>query len=111
MRPRAVSADLAPPLVRRGIDQAATQKWLDGWDGPVELLTRDLVIEADGDLALCHGLQHTRARTPWGEEAVWWSRITIALARTKDGWQIVHEHSSVPFYMDGSYRAAVDLEP
>jgi ketosteroid isomerase-like protein len=26
-------------------------------------------------------------------------------------WRIVHDHSSVPFYMDGSYRAAVDLKP
>ena len=26
-------------------------------------------------------------------------------------WKIAHEHTSVPFYMDGSFRAAVDLEP
>ena len=24
---------------------------------------------------------------------------------------IVHEHESVPFYMDGSFRAAIDLKP
>jgi len=24
---------------------------------------------------------------------------------------VTHEHVSVPFYMDGSYRAAVDLKP
>jgi hypothetical protein len=24
---------------------------------------------------------------------------------------VTHEHMSVPFYMDGSYRAAVDLKP
>jgi ketosteroid isomerase-like protein len=26
-------------------------------------------------------------------------------------WQIVHEHISTPFYMDGSLKAAVDLTP
>ena len=25
--------------------------------------------------------------------------------------RIVHEHQSVPYYMDGSVRAAVDLKP
>jgi ketosteroid isomerase-like protein len=109
--PDAVIADLAPPLMRRGFDVDATQAWLDGWDGPVEVEMRDLVIEASGDLALCHGLQYVRTRTREGEEAAWWSRITVALARRQDGWQIIHEHNSVPFYMGGSYRAAVDLDP
>jgi hypothetical protein len=26
-------------------------------------------------------------------------------------WKIVHEHESVLFYMDGSFKAAVDLKP
>jgi ketosteroid isomerase-like protein len=109
--PDAIIADLAPPLIRRGLDPGVMQAWLDGWDGPVELTTQNLVIETDGDLALCHGLQHTRARTRAGEEAAWWSRVTIALKRTPAGWRIIHEHNSVPFHMDGSFRAAVDLEP
>jgi hypothetical protein len=25
--------------------------------------------------------------------------------------QITHEHKSTPFYMDGSFKAAVDLQP
>ena len=107
----AIIADLAPPLRRRGLDAGAMQAWLDGWGGPVALTTRDLEIHVDGNLALCHGLQHTGARTHAGEQAAWWSRITLALARTPAGWRIIHEHSSVPFHMDGSFRAAVDLEP
>lgn len=104
-------ADLAPPLLRRGFDADGIQAWLDGWDGPVEIETRDLVVEMGGDLAVAHGLQRVRARTRGGEEAAWWSRTTRVLARTSAGWRIVHEHDSVPFHMDGSYRAAVDLEP
>ncbi len=109
--PGAVIADLAPPLVSRGFDVGKTQEWLDGWDGPVELETRDLEIESGGDLGLCHGLRYVRARTRQGEEAAWWSRITLALVRHQGSWQVVHEHNSVPFYMDGSYRAAIDLDP
>lgn len=107
----AVIADLSPPLIRRGFDVEATQAWLDSWEGPVESEIRDLVIKADGVLALCHGLQYVRARTRDGEKAAWWSRITVALARTPEGWRIIHEHNSVPFYMDGSFRAAIDLDP
>jgi PhnB protein len=77
----------------------------------VELEMRDLAIDADGDLGLCHGLQYVRARTRQGEEAAWWSRITLALVRRQGAWQILHQHNSVPFYMDGSYRAAIDLDP
>lgn len=109
--PDAVIADLAPPLLCRGFDVAKAQTWLDDWDGPVEIEMRELTVEADGNLGLCHGLQYVRARTQQGEEAAWWSRITLAFARKGRGWQITHEHTSVPFYMDGSYRAAVDLDP
>ena len=109
--PGAVIADLAPPLVSRGFDVAKAQAWLDDWEGPVEIEMRDVAIEADGDIGLCHGLQYVRARTRQGEEAAWWSRITMTFTRTGRGWQITHEHNSVPFYMDGSYRAAIDLDP
>jgi ketosteroid isomerase-like protein len=27
------------------------------------------------------------------------------------GWRITHEHNSTPFYMDGSDKAALDLQP
>jgi ketosteroid isomerase-like protein len=104
-------ADLSPPLLRRGFEAAAVQTWLDGWDGPVEITARDLVVEVEGALAVAHGLQHVAARTRGGEEAAWWSRITRIFARTPAGWRITHEHESVPFHMDGSFRAAVDLEP
>jgi ketosteroid isomerase-like protein len=37
-----------------------------------------------------------------------------SLKETRDehgAWKIAHEHTSVPFYMDGSFRAAIDLKP
>ncbi len=46
-----------------------------------------------------------------GEVIDLWRRQTFGLKRVRGAWKIVHEHSSVPFYMDGSYRAAIDLKP
>jgi ketosteroid isomerase-like protein len=39
------------------------------------------------------------------------TRSTVCFRKIAGEWMVVHEHSSVPFYMDGSYRAAVDLQP
>ena len=40
-----------------------------------------------------------------------WMRATMCFERVDGKWRIVHEHNSVPFYMDGSLRPAFDLEP
>ena len=37
-----------------------------------------------------------------GERVDLWFRSTVGLRRTAVGWQITHEHDSMPFYMDGS---------
>lgn len=109
--PDAVIFDLAPPLAHMP-DVSGLAAWLDTWEGPVGLEERDLTIEVSGDLAFCHGLSKVSATTKAdGQRAQWWQRITVCLRRTEGAWKIVHEHASVPFYMDGSYRAAIDLEP
>ena len=46
-----------------------------------------------------------------GEQTDVWVRATIGFAKTDGGWKATHEHFSVPFYMDGSDKAAVDLKP
>jgi ketosteroid isomerase-like protein len=38
-------------------------------------------------------------------------RATLCFRREGDEWKIAHAHTSVPFHMDGSFRAAVDLTP
>jgi PhnB protein len=40
-----------------------------------------------------------------------WFRQTMGLGLTGGGWKILHEHESVPFHMDGSARAAIELTP
>jgi ketosteroid isomerase-like protein len=37
--------------------------------------------------------------------------LTVCLRKLDGTWRITHEHNSTPFYMDGSFRAALDLQP
>jgi ketosteroid isomerase-like protein len=104
--------NLAPPLVHRGIDLAETQAWLDTWEGPITIEPRDFVERVSGDMAFAHGYMRMQGRKKGAEhDANFWMRETLCLAREGNGWKIVHEHTSVPFYMDGSNRPAFDLEP
>jgi ketosteroid isomerase-like protein len=108
--PNAEIYDLAPPLAHP-IDAKEIGDWLAGWGAPVERTFRGMNITVRGDMAFCHGLAHVGTRTKGGDDVSWWMRITICLLRQDSVWKIVHEHSSVPFYMDGSFRAAIDLTP
>jgi ketosteroid isomerase-like protein len=65
-----------------------------------------------GDFAFCHGF-YRLGGTPKaaGLPISFWMRATVCLNRFGDAWRIVHEHTSVPFYMDGSLRPAFDLRP
>jgi ketosteroid isomerase-like protein len=108
--PDAVIYDLAPPLAHR-IDKDQLAAWLETWDGPVNQELRDFDVVVDDHQAFAHGLVRVHARTKSGEDAQWWMRATMCLVRGDDGWKIAHEHTSVPFHMDGSYRAATDLSP
>lgn len=104
--------DLAPPLVHRGMNVAGKKAWLDTWDGPIECESRDLEVTVSGDSAFCHGYFRL-AGTPKmaGQRVDFWMRSTVCLERMGTDWKIVHEHTSVPFYMDGSLRPAFDLKP
>jgi PhnB protein len=105
--------DLAPPLSHRGVDLQQKKAWLDTWEGPIDRESRDFNITVSGDFAFCHGF-YQMSGTPkaaGGQQVSFWMRATVCLHRNGDAWQIVHEHESVPFYMDGSLRPAFDLKP
>jgi len=107
--PGAKIFDLAPPL-SHGLDADGLAGWLAGWDGPVNQSLTGFEVQVSGDLALCHGLVRVQTMRG-GEDVAWWMRATYGLAREGQSWRIIHEHTSVPFYMDGSFRAAIDLQP
>lgn len=107
--------DLAPPLRLTG-DQARDAKgleeWFRTWEGPIEVETDLSEIIVSGDIAFAYGLSHMQGTKVGGESrADLWFRSTIGLRKIEGNWKIIHEHASVPFYMDGSYRAAIDLKP
>ena len=108
--PGFVSYSLAPPL-RDTAGKAGLAAWFATWDGPIRQELKDLKIVAGDDVAFAHGLVHMTGRKVGGEVVDLWFRETVGLKRFRGAWKIVHEHSSVPFYMDGSFKAAVDLTP
>jgi len=104
--------NLAPPLVHRGIDIEEKQAWFDSWATPIEIDSHGLKVVGSGDFAVCHGFLHMSGRKKGAEQAVnFWMRETLCLERQGGGWRIVHEHTSVPFYMDAALRPAFDLQP
>jgi PhnB protein len=105
-----VSYNLAPPLKATG-GKAGLAAWFATWDGPIDHEMRDLKIIAGDAAGFAHGLIHMSGRKTDGERIDLWFRQTFGLKLTRRGWKIVHEHGSVPYYMDGSLRAAVDLQP
>lgn len=104
--------NLAPPLAHRGVDLAEKQAWFDSWETPVEIVPRDMKITVSGDFAFAH-CSLEMAGTKKGAEGVvrFWMRETLAFERIRGCWRIVHEHTSVPFYMDGTFKPAFDLRP
>jgi PhnB protein len=109
--PDAVTFDLAPPLISTGADAKGLQAWFATWQSPLGYEIRDLSITAGDTAAFCHSLNRLSGTKSDGERADIWFRLTLGLRRIGSAWKIAHQHESVPFYMDGSYRAAVDLKP
>jgi ketosteroid isomerase-like protein len=108
----AVVFNLAPPLAHHGMNLEEKKAWLDSWEGPIDFESSDLNITVSGDFAFCHGF-YRLGGTPKaaGRPISFWMRATVCLHRDGGAWGIVHEHTSVPFYMDGSLRPAFDLKP
>lgn len=109
-----VAFELAPPLAlgpEAARDEAGLAAWLAAWEGPVEIEIRELHIETGGDVGWSRSLNRLRGTLRGGREVDMWMRSTLAFRREGGAWKIAHGHSSVPFRMDGSFRAATDLKP
>lgn len=106
--------NLAPPLRQPSAarDTAPLERWLATFHGPMDTEVRDLDITVSGDVAFCTSLNCLTA-TPVdsAEPFHLWHRVTLGLRKINGGWQITHEHESVPFEMDGSFQASINLRP
>jgi PhnB protein len=108
--PGYVAYSLAPPLVAEN-GARDLDAWVATWRGPIAWKLDAVDIAANGDVAFAHGLVHMTGTKTDGEQVDLWFRQTLCLREIEGAWKIAHEHHSVPFYMDGSFRAAVDLKP
>ena len=72
---------------------------------------RDLVVTAGDNVAFFTSMTHMTGAKTDGARVSLWFRTTNAFRRENGKWKIVHAHSSVPFCMDGSSRACLDLKP
>ena len=86
------------------------EAWFPTFQGPVGYEIHDLCITAADDVALPQPRSdQRRAHERRGNRRL--GARNHRPAQDQGQWKVVHEHSSVPFYMDGSERAAVDLKP
>ena len=106
--------DLSPPLQSkpyRARSNPELENWFATWRGPIVVANRDLVIETGGEIGYSQSLQHLTGTKLDGEDVDLWYRATMGFRRINDRWQIAHLHESVPFAMDGSGRALLNLSP
>jgi ketosteroid isomerase-like protein len=108
-----VAFELAPPLALppgAARDEAGLAAWLAGFER-IAIEQRELAIEAGEDVGFVRALHHLSGTRVGGAPVSLWMRSTLCFRREPDGWKIAHAHTSVPMLMDGSFRAATDLQP
>jgi ketosteroid isomerase-like protein len=109
-----VAFEMIPPLVlpaEAARSEQAMTGWFAGWEGPIRIEIRDLVIHVGGDVAFSHSLNRLSGTRLGGGITDIWMRSTLGFRRTADGWRIVHGHTSVPFDPADGFRARLDLQP
>ncbi|MDO7848199.1 nuclear transport factor 2 family protein [Hymenobacter sp. M29] len=113
--PETVMYVLAPPLQnvtgQNAPGAAGVREWLGSFRGPLGYDSRDLHMAVSGDLALAYRLIHISGTRTDGNATDLWVRETLGFRQLDGAWKIIHQHQSVPMYMDGSNKAAVDLKP
>jgi ketosteroid isomerase-like protein len=112
--PEVVEFSLAPPLrqLTDPQDPAPVEKWIATFEAPPTREVTQLEIAAGDDVAFATSIDCLTA-TPKGmpESFSLWYRATLGLRKIDGRWLVTHEHESVPFEMDGSFRASVELKP
>lgn len=106
-----VSYTLAAPLVHKGKDVDGLKGWFSTWQGPIGGDAVDVRLTIGQDVAFWTGLVHMTGRKTDGFDVDLWFRQTLGLRKESGIWKIAHEHTSVPFAMDGSGLAELGLNP
>ena len=106
-----VHFSLAPPLVADESGPYGLEKWFDSWKTDIGYEIRDLEIVAGDGVAFSHSLNHLSGVRRAAKSRTSGSAITLGFRKVEGEWKIVHAHESVPFTMDGSSKASIDLKP
>jgi ketosteroid isomerase-like protein len=99
-----------PPLQQSPLKEDLAG-WFATWSGQIGYEIGDLKITAGDDVAFCNGLSRLSGTRTDGTNTDLWFRETLCFQKIDDQWRIAHIHESVPMYMDGSLKAAIDLKP
>ncbi|MBD2705047.1 nuclear transport factor 2 family protein [Spirosoma sp. BT702] len=112
---KTVMYQLNPPLRFRTGDNApgagGIEAWFATFEGAISLTYQELEITVGDEVAFCHCLEHLRGARTDGTKTDIWYRETLGLRKLDGIWKITHQHQSFPTYMDGSQKAATDLQP
>jgi len=113
LAPDVLLYDLFPPLAYRGVEayRALLEQIFPQCAGPMIYEEHDLRITASGDVAFSTSLTRCGGAGADGKVTTMWTRHTVCYGKRNGKWLVVHEHMSVPSYMDGSNKAAMDLTP
>ena len=106
--------DLAPPLQygpEVTHDPVRLENWFATWKGPIVSTPGERTIVIDDNVAYAYGLERMTGTKTNGEKVELWFRATACFRRDNGEWRITHMHNSVPFAMDGSDKALLDLKP
>jgi ketosteroid isomerase-like protein len=106
-----VTFDVVGPLRRLGADgeRERVQEWFALFDGPIGVEVRELTVRATAQTAFAHYLARYSG-SQRGQPIDMWVRATVCCEATAGEWQVVHEHSSVPFNPDNG-KASLGLRP
>lgn len=107
-----VAYDVVPPLQYTGFEayRKDYQKFLDQFQGPIDVEYRDLNIVAGDTVAFSRGLERMSGTLKNGQKFDAWVRFTECYRKTNGHWLAIHDHISVPVDLD-SGKAMLDLKP
>ncbi|HEY1052449.1 MAG TPA: nuclear transport factor 2 family protein [Prosthecobacter sp.] len=108
---QAVRFFLAPPLETEAPLRENLESWFRTFQGEICYELRQLTVTAAGGIGFSHSINRITGTKTDGQQANLWFRETLCFQKIDNRWRIIHAHDSVPFYLDGTHRAAVDLQP
>jgi ketosteroid isomerase-like protein len=101
---------LEPPLQQSPLKEDLAG-WFATWSGAIGYEIGNLKIAIGDEVAFSHSLSRLTGTRTDGTNTDLWFRETQCFRKIKGRWLIAHIHESVPMYMDGSLKAAIDLKP